>query len=70
MNINLSYIFTPSTGKAWEDKVKEVRAEMIKKGGDLMVVTAADEVAWLLNLRGNDAKNTPGKFVLFSIFFS
>lgn len=44
--------------------MKEVREEMIKKGADLLVVTAADEVAWLLNLRGHDAVHTPGVFVL------
>lgn len=44
--------------------MKEVREEMIKKGADMMVVTAADEVAWLLNLRGRDAKNTPGGLIL------
>lgn len=48
--------------------MKQVREEMIKKGADLMVVTAADEVAWLLNLRGSDAENTPGWFVLFFFF--
>ncbi|MPC27249.1 Xaa-Pro aminopeptidase 2 [Portunus trituberculatus] len=46
-------------GKRWEDKVKEVREEMVKKGADLLIVTSPDEVAWLLNVRGNDVKTTP-----------
>ncbi|KAK4301818.1 hypothetical protein Pmani_026085 [Petrolisthes manimaculis] len=46
-------------GKKWEDKVAEVRAEMIKAGADLLVVTALDEVAWLFNLRGNDIPYNP-----------
>lgn len=49
------------TGKKWEDKVAEVRAEMIKAGADMLVVTALDEVAWLLNLRGNDIPYNPGQ---------
>lgn len=48
-------------GKKWEKKVAEVRAEMIKAGADLLVVTAMDEVAWLLNLRGSDVPTTPGQ---------
>ncbi|XP_069163625.1 uncharacterized protein [Procambarus clarkii] len=46
-------------GKKWEDKVAEVRAEMEKQGADIFVITAPDEVAWLLNLRGSDDPNTP-----------
>ncbi|XP_042203854.1 uncharacterized protein LOC121853643 isoform X2 [Homarus americanus] len=46
-------------GKKWEDKVADVRAEMLKEGADLLVVTALDEVAWLLNLRGNDIPYNP-----------
>nr|XP_027231982.1 xaa-Pro aminopeptidase 1-like [Penaeus vannamei] len=48
-------------GKRWEDKVAEVRIEMEKEGADLLVLTALDEVAWMLNLRGNDIPYNPGK---------
>lgn len=49
------------TGKKWEDKVAEVRAEMESDGADMLVLTSLDEVAWLLNLRGNDIPNNPGE---------
>ncbi|KAG7156581.1 Xaa-Pro aminopeptidase 1-like 1 [Homarus americanus] len=54
-------------GKKWEDKVADVRAEMLKEGADLLVVTALDEVAWLLNLRGNDIPYNPGESCLLSV---
>lgn len=57
-------------GKKWEKKVAEVRAEMIKAGADLLVVTAMDEVAWLLNLRGSDVPTTPGQLQGHSLTFS
>ncbi|XP_018018253.2 xaa-Pro aminopeptidase ApepP-like [Hyalella azteca] len=41
-------------GVEWTHKVAQVREEMKKQDVDLLVVTALDEVAWLLNLRGND----------------
>ncbi|ROT63460.1 hypothetical protein C7M84_018672 [Penaeus vannamei] len=46
-------------GKKWEDKVAEVRAEMESDGADMLVLTSLDEVAWLLNLRGNDIPYNP-----------
>ena len=50
------------TGKDWQDKVLEVREVMKAKNAYALVVTALDDVAWLLNLRGlflspNDVKN-------------
>ncbi len=32
---------------------------MEKKGADVLVATALDEVAWLLNLRGSDIEYNP-----------
>ncbi|XP_068204173.1 uncharacterized protein [Palaemon carinicauda] len=46
-------------GKRWEDKVADVRVEMEKHGADLLVLTALDEIAWLLNLRGDDIPFNP-----------
>ena len=40
------------TGKDWQDKVLEVREVMKAKNAYALVVTALDDVAWLLNLRG------------------
>ena len=40
------------TGKEWRQKVQDVRDKMEGKGADYLVVTALDEIAWLLNMRG------------------
>ena len=39
-------------GKDWQDKVLDVREVMKSKNASALVVTALDDVAWLLNLRG------------------
>ena len=36
------------TGKSWEDKVKEMRDEMKGKKADVLVLSALDDVAWLM----------------------
>ena len=36
----------------WEEKVKNLREELKDLNADAMVVTALDEIAWLLNIRG------------------
>ena len=36
------------TGKSWEDKVKEIRDEMKAKKVNVLVLSALDDVAWLL----------------------
>ncbi|GLV45292.1 uncharacterized protein CBL_05392 [Carabus blaptoides fortunei] len=46
-------------GKTWIEKVTEVREELAEYGADAMVVTALDEIAWLLNIRGRDIPNSP-----------
>ncbi|XP_067012527.2 xaa-Pro aminopeptidase ApepP isoform X2 [Anabrus simplex] len=51
------------TGKTCKEKVQEVREKMKEKGATALVVTALDEVAWLLNLRGCDVPYNP-------VFFS
>ena len=47
------------TGEARADKLARVRAAMADEGADAFVVTALDELAWLLDLRGNDVACTP-----------
>ena len=47
------------TGEARADKLARVRAAMADEGADTFFVTALDEIAWLLNLRGNDVACTP-----------
>jgi Xaa-Pro aminopeptidase len=39
--------------------VKELRAKLDAEGADAIVITALDEVAWLLNIRGYDIPNNP-----------
>lgn len=46
-------------GVSREEKLDAVREKMRLKEADVLLVTALDEVAWLLNLRGNDVRNTP-----------
>lgn len=46
-------------GVSWQDKVARLRAELPKQGADALVITALDEVAWLLNIRGFDVPNHP-----------
>ncbi|MBD5401314.1 aminopeptidase P family protein [bacterium] len=46
-------------GKSREDKLRDVREKMVEEQADVLLVTALDEIAWLLNLRGNDVEYTP-----------
>lgn len=52
--IEISY-----AGLSREEKLEKVREKMAETGADAYLVTALDETAWLLNLRGGDVKNTP-----------
>lgn len=51
------------TGRSWLDKITEVRSKLTEKKSVALVVTALDEVAYLLNLRGSDIDFNP-------VFFS
>ncbi|XP_023950727.2 xaa-Pro aminopeptidase 1-like isoform X2 [Bicyclus anynana] len=57
------------TGMTWRQKVDLVRNELRLIGVDAMVVTALDEVAWLLNIRGRDLPYAPllKAFVVVSV---
>lgn len=46
-------------GEAVSDKVKRLSKEMAKEGADVLVAGTLDEVAWLLNIRGEDVPNCP-----------
>lgn len=46
-------------GKSREEKLREIRGQMQAEGADVLLLTALDEIAWLLNLRGNDVQCTP-----------
>lgn len=64
---DVSYLFMKSahiypyqiSGKNYTRKLEEVRDSLKKVGADAMVVTALDEIAWLLNIRGRDVPYSP-----------
>ncbi|XP_050424258.1 xaa-Pro aminopeptidase ApepP isoform X2 [Adelges cooleyi] len=47
------------SGKICGEKVEEVRQKMTEKNASILLVTALDEIAWLLNLRGSDISYNP-----------
>lgn len=46
-------------GKTRAEKIKEVREKMKEQKADCFVLTALDDIAWLLNIRGNDVTCNP-----------
>ncbi|EGC32771.1 hypothetical protein DICPUDRAFT_155235 [Dictyostelium purpureum] len=47
------------SGVSSKNKLQDIRKEMEKSNADYMVVSALDEIAWLLNLRGSDISFNP-----------
>lgn len=47
------------TGLSRKEKLDSIREKMAETGSDILLLTALDEIAWLLNLRGNDVACTP-----------
>ncbi|PVV02869.1 hypothetical protein BB560_002665 [Smittium megazygosporum] len=47
------------SGKPWTEKVEEVRQALKEQSAVGLIVSALDQIAWLLNLRGSDVKNNP-----------
>lgn len=48
------------SGLSIDNKIAQVREELVKKKSKAVIVTALDEVAWLFNLRGSDIDFNPG----------
>lgn len=46
-------------GEAVESKLARMREALVKKKADAMIISALDEIAWLLNIRGNDVEYNP-----------
>jgi Xaa-Pro aminopeptidase len=46
-------------GKERAAKISEVRSVMKEQGIDFHLLTSADDIMWLLNIRGNDVKYSP-----------
>jgi Xaa-Pro aminopeptidase len=48
-----------SVGQVYNQKINKIVSEMKKKGADIQFITASENNAWLLNIRGGDSKFTP-----------
>ena len=46
-------------GKCASEKLRTVREKMKEAGADAYLVSSLDDIAWLLNIRGQDVGNTP-----------
>lgn len=46
-------------GKRSEEKRTEIAATLTQAKADALLITSAESIAWLLNVRGNDVENTP-----------
>ena len=46
-------------GESRADKLARVRGELEKQGADCLVLTSLDDIAWLLNIRGDDVAYNP-----------
>ncbi|XP_053699120.1 xaa-Pro aminopeptidase ApepP-like [Sabethes cyaneus] len=47
------------SGKRASEKITDLREELEKNKASAIVINSLDEIAWLLNLRGSDIRNTP-----------
>jgi len=50
---------TAYAGRSSEEKRTQIGAELAEDGADALLVTSAESIAWLLNIRGDDVRNTP-----------
>lgn len=50
---------TKYTGQTSEDKLKQLREDMMQAGAQVHLITVLDDIAWLLNLRGADIPCNP-----------
>lgn len=46
-------------GESVESKLARMREKLVAPHGDAIIVSALDEIAWLLNIRGNDVEYNP-----------
>ena len=46
-------------GESSESKIKRVREFLSEKKAQYLLLTSLEDIAWLLNMRGNDVKSTP-----------
>lgn len=55
----IEWLDEKTTGETRKDKLAWLRDEMKQKGCDSMFLSALDEIAWLLNVRGSDIAYNP-----------
>ena len=53
-NLDIKY-----SGRSVEEKLTDLRAEMRRKKADICLLTALDDIAWLLNIRACNAQYNP-----------
>lgn len=46
-------------GESSESKIERVREFLVEKKADYFLLTSLEDIAWLLNMRGNDVESTP-----------
>ncbi|WP_418698317.1 aminopeptidase P family protein [Bacteroides sp.] len=55
-----AYIYeTKYAGKSSQEKIAIIRKEMEDTGAEALLISALDEIAWTLNIRGNDVHCNP-----------
>lgn len=55
-----AYIYeTKYAGRSCPEKLVDIRKEMKKKGAEALLISTLDEIAWTLNIRGNDVHCNP-----------
>ncbi|MCD8092924.1 MAG: aminopeptidase P family protein [Bacteroides sp.] len=55
-----AYIYeTKYAGKSSQEKIATIRKEMEETGAEALLISALDEIAWTLNIRGNDVHCNP-----------
>ena len=47
------------TGESRASRIQKIRQQMKEKEADIFVLTSLDDIAWLLNIRGNDIQCCP-----------
>lgn len=55
------------SGESTKDKIARVRRAMKETGADAHILTSLDDIAWLLNIRGDDVKYCPVFFAYLLI---
>ena len=47
------------TGESCIKKIKYIKRKLIENNTDILLVTSSENIAWLLNIRGNDSDFSP-----------